>query len=86
MTKKIDYLQLPGVLHKNYKGEWGYWCERYKNCTAVYWQPASKSQIYYLESYRKNRLKDYIMKEYKLYKFCLWDNPFDSINISTLKQ
>ena len=65
-----------GVLHKNEKDEWGYWCERYRNCTAVYWQPASENQIYYLESYRKNRLKEYIKEQQKLYFRNLWDNPY----------
>jgi len=73
MTEKKDYSQHPGVLHKNDKGEWGMYKEYFKNCTAVYWQPASQEQIYFLESYRKNRLKEYIKEEYKSYKFSLWD-------------
>ena len=76
MTEKIDYSQRPGVLHKNDKGEWGYWCERWRNCTTVYWKPASENQIYYLESYRKKRLEEYIKAEQKLYFQCLWKNPF----------
>jgi len=84
MTKKIDYLQLPGLLHKNHKGEWGYWCERWRNCTAVYWQPASDNQIYYLEAYEKKDFEEYIKKQQRLYIQCLCDNPCDSINISTL--
>jgi len=75
MTEKTDYSQHPGVLHENDKGEWGMYKEYFKNCTAVYWQPASQHQIYFLESYRKNRLKEYIKEEYKSYKFSLWDNP-----------
>jgi len=76
MTEKIDYSQRPGVLHKNHKGEWGYWCEHWRNCTAVYWKPASENQICYLESYRKKRLEEYIKEEQKLYFQCLWENPF----------
>ena len=75
--EKIDYTQHPGVLHKNEKGEWGMYKEHFKNSTGVYWQPASKHQlenIYFLESYRKNRLKEYIKEEWKLYKFSLRNN------------
>ena len=43
--EKIDYTQHPGVLHKNEKGEWGMYKEHFKNCTGVYWQPASKHQL-----------------------------------------
>ena len=65
-----------GVLHKNEKGEWGYWCEQQRNCTAVYWKPASENQINYLEFYRKKRLEEYIKEEQRLYFRNLWDNPY----------
>jgi len=65
-----------GVLHKNEKDKWGYWCERYRNCTAVYWKPASENQIYHLKSYRKNRLQEYIKEQQRLYFRDLWDNPY----------
>ena len=76
MTEKIDYSQHLGVLHKNNKGEWGYWCERWRNCTAVYWKPASENQIYYLEAYEKKDFEEYIKEQQKLYSQSLLKNPF----------
>jgi len=71
MTKKIDYSQFPGLLHKNDTGEWGMWRQDYLHSTFVYWEAATQWQTYFCESYEGNRLKEFLKKEYNKYLFCL---------------
>ena len=81
MTKKIDYSQSPGLLHKNDKGIWGMYKEYFKNCTAVYWQESSCEEKRILEGFKKNKKRkqqEYINQEFKIYKQSLWDNPMSN--------
>ena len=78
MTKKIDYSQSPGLIHKNDEGEWGMWRQWVQYGTAVYWQKCSYKETRMIEGFKKNRkkrLQEYINCSLKAYKESLPYNP-----------
>ena len=71
MTKKIDYSQSPGLIHKNDKGEWGMWRQWVQYGTAVYWQKCSYVETQMIKGFKKNRkkrLQEHINNSLKAYK------------------
>ena len=47
------------------------WRQNYLHSTFVYWEAATQWQTYFCESYKGNRLKEFLKKEYNKYLFCL---------------